>query len=180
MRLMGALSLTDWLVLALLCEQPRHGFAVARELAPDSELGSIWTVRRPLVYRSIDHLLDLELVRPRAVEPGVKGPHRTVMAPTRAGRSRLNRWIDEPVEHPRDVRSVLLAKLAVRARQGLPLAPLAERQRAVFEGVRDGIEAKLSDSDGVARLTLQWRAAANEAIVSFLDEVVADETRRSS
>jgi len=175
MRLMGALSLTDWLVLALLCEQPRHGFAVARELAPDNELGSIWTVRRSLVYRSIDHLLDLGLIEARAVEPGIKGPHRTVMEPTRAGRARLHRWIEQPVEHPRDVRSVLLAKLAVRSRRGLPLAPLAQQQRAVFERVREGIQAKLSHSEGIARLTLQWRAAANEAIVSFLDDVVADE-----
>ena len=45
------LSLTDWVVLGVLTEEPRHGFAVAKELARDAELGQLWTVRRPLVYR---------------------------------------------------------------------------------------------------------------------------------
>ena len=47
--------LTDWVVLALVVEQPRHGFALARELAADGALGEVWTVPRPLVYRAIDN-----------------------------------------------------------------------------------------------------------------------------
>jgi PadR family transcriptional regulator AphA len=170
------LSLTDWLVLAILCEEPRHGFAVARELAADSELGSIWTVRRPLVYRALDHLEDQRLVEPRAVEPGHQGPHRTVMAPTRSGRSRTARWLDQPVQHPRDVRTVLLAKLALRARRGAGLSSLARAQLEAFDDVRDGVEEKRRASDGIDRLTMQWRVAANEAIVRFLESVIAAES----
>ena len=169
------LSLTDWLVLALLCEEPRHGFAVARELAADSELGGIWTVRRPLVYRSLDHLVDEGLVEARAVEPGRQGPHRTVMAPTRSGRARVARWLDQPVSHPRDVRTTLLAKLALRARRGRDLSSLARAQLQAFDAVRGGVEEKHRTSDGVDRLTLQWRVSANGAIVEFLESVIDDE-----
>jgi PadR family transcriptional regulator AphA len=169
------LSLTDWLVLAILCEDPRHGFAVARELAPESELGGIWTVRRPLVYRAIDHLVDVGLVEPRAVEPGTQGPHRTVMAPTRSGRARVAPWLEQPVAHPRDVRTVLLAKLALRSRRGAALSPLARAQLELFESVRGGVEQKLGKSDGVDKLTMHWRVSANDAIVSFLETVIADE-----
>ena len=169
------LSLTDWLVLALLCEEPRHGFAVARELEPASELGAIWTVRRPLVYRAIDHLVDLDLVEARAVEPGRQGPHRTVMAPTRAGRARVSRWLDQPVDHPRDVRTTLLAKLALRSRRGTTLAPLARAQLDRINGVREGVEQKRRESEGIERLTMQWRVSANDAIASFLETVIADE-----
>lgn len=170
------LSLTDWLVLGVLCEQPRHGFAVARELASDSEVGGIWTVRRPLVYRAIDHLVELGFVEARAVEPGVQGPHRTVMAPTRSGRARVTKWLEQPVAHPRDVRTELLAKLALRSRRGDALAPLARKQLEMFDDVRDGIAAKRRESDGVDRLTMQWRVSANEAIVSFLEAVIRDES----
>ena len=169
------LSLTDWLVLAILCEEPRHGFAVARELEPASELGAIWTVRRPLVYRAIDHLVDLDLVEARAVEPGRQGPHRTVMAPTRSGRARVSRWLDQPVDHPRDVRTTLLAKLALRTRRGDALTPLARAQLDRINGVRDGVEQKRRQSEGVDRLTMQWRVSANDAIASFLETVIADE-----
>jgi PadR family transcriptional regulator AphA len=171
------LSLTDWVVLAILCEGPRHGFALARELAVDDELGAIWTVRRPLVYRSLDHLIDEGLVEARAVEPGAQGPHRTVMAPTRRGRARVTRWLDEPVRHPRDVRTTLLAKLALRARRSLELSSLAHAQLATFDDVRDGVEQKHRTSDGVDRLTMQWRVSANEAIVAFLRSVISDERR---
>ena len=43
-----ALSLTEWVVLALLAEAPSHGFAVARTLSRVTALGEVWTVPRPL------------------------------------------------------------------------------------------------------------------------------------
>jgi len=177
---MAELSLTDWLVLGVLAEEPRHGFAIARELAPTSELGRIWTVRRPLVYRSLDHLIDAGLAEPRAVEPGIQGPHRTVIAPRRAGRARLARWLSEPVAHPREVRTVLLAKLALLARRDQPLAPLVDKQRATFGGILDGLEDKRRKTEGVDRLAVQWRVSANRAIIAFLDAVSRDEQRSSA
>ena len=69
-----AISLTDWVVLGVLSEEPRHGFAVAKELGRDAELGQLWTVRRPLVYRAIDHLLELVSPRPDRWNPAIRGP----------------------------------------------------------------------------------------------------------
>jgi DNA-binding PadR family transcriptional regulator len=173
------LSLTDWVVLGVLCERPRHGFAVARELAPDQELGRIWTVRRPLVYRALDHLVDVGLVEPRTTEPGRQGPYRTVMAPTRSGRVALRRWLAEPVAHARDVRTVLLTKLALLRRRDADLAPLARAQLAVATEVLDGLEHRVPQSSGVDQLALQWRVSANRAIVAFLDAIVSGGDRRA-
>jgi PadR family transcriptional regulator AphA len=172
-----ALSLTDWVVLGLLAEAPRHGFALAKELERDAELGRLWTVRRPLVYRAIDHLLDIGLAEPRVVEPGEQGPQRTIVAATRTGRARVRRWLDEPVEHPRDVRSTLLVKLALRVRGGAPLTPLARRQLDAFQIVHEGLGRRRSRSDGVEQLELQWRYEANEAIQRFLKAVIRSEAR---
>ncbi|HEV7176713.1 MAG TPA: hypothetical protein VGN29_14535 [Solirubrobacteraceae bacterium] len=36
----------EWAVLALLAEQQGHGFAVARVMTPDGDIGKVWTVRR--------------------------------------------------------------------------------------------------------------------------------------
>jgi len=170
-----ALSLNDWLVLGVLCEQPRHGFDVARELAANAELGRIWTVRRPLVYRAIDHLIEVGLVETRGVEQGDRGPERVVVAPTRRGRDRLQRWLREPVHHPRDVRTVLLAKLALLQRRGEPLTPLARRQQETFGAVREGLEEQVAAAVGSDRLTSTWRLEANTAIGAFLDAVIADD-----
>jgi DNA-binding PadR family transcriptional regulator len=167
-------SLTDWVVLGLLGEEPRHGFALAKELAPDAELGRLWTVRRPLVYRAIAHLLDLGYAEPRLVEPGTQGPHRTVVAATRSGRARLRRWLDEPVEHPRDVRSTLLVKLALRARRGDDLAPLAQRQLDEFADAHEALALRRRSASDVERLAIEWRYQANEAIQRYLEAIIKD------
>src|SRR5581483_1271106 len=52
----------EWAVLALLSERPSHGWAVSSQLDPSGELGSVWSLGRPLVYRSIDILAERGLI----------------------------------------------------------------------------------------------------------------------
>ena len=54
----------EWAVLALISERPSHGWAVATRLSPAGELGSVWSLGRPLVYRSIDILAERGLIEP--------------------------------------------------------------------------------------------------------------------
>src|SRR5712691_4397614 len=107
---MGARILApgEWAVLALLSERPSHGWAVASQLDPSGELGSVWSLGRPLVYRSIDILAERELIQPAGHEPGLRGPNRTIYRATQAGSDALAEWLAEPVDHVRDVRSLLL------------------------------------------------------------------------
>ncbi|MFV0259098.1 MAG: PadR family transcriptional regulator, partial [Acidimicrobiales bacterium] len=64
------LSLTEWVVLAVLAEAPTHGFAVAKELRPGTDLGRVITVHRPLVYRALDRLVAAGLIEYHSTEPG--------------------------------------------------------------------------------------------------------------
>ena len=91
-----ALSPAEWASLALLAEQPAHGFAVARALAPEGEVGRVWSCSRPLVYRALAVLAERGLVEERGSEVSDAGPRRTTLAPTRAGRRELDRWLAEP------------------------------------------------------------------------------------
>ena len=50
------LSLAEFVVLAVLDEAPRHGFAVASPTATQAELGRVWLIPRPVVYRSLARL----------------------------------------------------------------------------------------------------------------------------
>jgi PadR family transcriptional regulator AphA len=47
------LSLAEWTVLALISEAPRHGFAIFQLTAPDGELGRIWSITKPVIYRAV-------------------------------------------------------------------------------------------------------------------------------
>ena len=84
-----SLTLGEHGVLAMLAEEPRHGWAIVRALAPDGALGRIWTLSRPLTYRAMDNLAARGLVRATGTEPG-DGPRRTILTATASGRREVH------------------------------------------------------------------------------------------
>jgi DNA-binding PadR family transcriptional regulator len=174
----GKLSLAEWTVLALLREQPAHGFALAQLTAPGGELGRIWRVPRPVVYRSLGRLVEAGLITPESVEPGL-GPQRTIYAVTAPGRQEVEDWLGTPVEHVRDIRSHLLIKLALLHRSGLDPADLLTRQRAVLDPIAQAIEAQRAELEGFDAVLLAWRRATAAAALGFLDDVTPQVHERS-
>ena len=114
-----SLSLPEWTVLTVLSQQPAHGFAVAQLTAPRGELGRIWQIPRPVIYRAIGRLVEADLIRPESVQPGLgrSGPS----TPHSAGPSVRGARLDTPVEHVRLSRSHLLLKLALLDRAWQPI-----------------------------------------------------------
>lgn len=161
------LSLTEWVVLALVGESPTHGFAIARELRADSDLGRILTVHRPLVYRALDRLTDAELVQAVVTEPGDAGPNRTVMRVTRKGRSALKKWFVNPVDHIRDLRIEFLIKLRLTERLGNDASALVNAQRAELSTTFDTLDAAGAGGDVVDG----WRHHNATAARAFLDSL---------
>lgn len=157
------LTLNDRVVLAVLAEEPSHGFAASRLLAPGSDLGRIVTLRKPQVYRSIDRLAAAELIEPQAVEPGDAGPTRTVYRVTAAGWRALEAWLAEPVGHVRDLRVEFLVKLRLLERLGRSPAALVAAQRRTLAPTLD-LLAVGRRGDVVDR----WRAHNAEAVDRFL------------
>ncbi|MGH1492203.1 MAG: PadR family transcriptional regulator [Acidimicrobiales bacterium] len=160
-------SVTEWVLLALLVEAPAHGFALAKALEPESDLGRILTVRRPLVYRALDRLAAASLVEPLQTEPGDAGPTRTVFQPTAFGLAELERWLAEPVIHVRDLRLTFLVKLRLFERLGQNSEFLIAAQRVALD---HKIERLISADGDVVDL---WRSHNARAARDFLDEVEA-------
>ena len=96
------LTTGEWAVLALVEEGPTHGFAVARSMAPDGAVGQVWSMRRPLVYRTLDVLEGRELTQTVGTEASTAGPQRTLVEVTAEGRKKVADWLIEPVAHVRD------------------------------------------------------------------------------
>jgi PadR family transcriptional regulator AphA len=169
-----SLSLPEWTVLAVLSQQPAHGFAVAQLTAPGGELGRVWQIPRPVIYRAIGRLLEAGLVRPQGTEPGL-GPRRTIYAATSRGHQAAARWLDTPVEHVRDIRSHLLLKLALLDRAGADPADLLRRQRAALEPITQAIETRQPQRGGFDATLLAWRQATAAAALEFLDTITQRE-----
>jgi DNA-binding PadR family transcriptional regulator len=161
-----ALSLGDHTVLAHIAEQPRHGWAIVRELGPDGDVGRVWTLSRPLAYRSIDKLAGRGLIRVTRTEPG-DGPRRTVYGATAAGRREVEGWLGAPVEHLRDVRTELLLKVVIGERQGNDIRPLLRAQRRTLRAIIAGLDKVASASN--ADLVDIWRHESAQAVQRFID-----------
>ena len=161
-------------VLGAVAEGPTHGFAVAQLLAADGGLGRVWTVARPMVYRELDKLVQLRLVAEGATEHTGQGPARTIVEATPAGRAALRRWLIEPVNHVRDVRSALLLKLALLSRSDGDPTALLVAQRERFEPQLAGLEQTRDQSEGFERTLAQWRLANSRATLRFIDAALAD------
>ena len=164
-------SVLDQIVLALIGEKSQHGFAISKELERDPSLAAVIRARRPLVYRSINSLVEAKLIRETKTEPGDQGSPRVVYATTAAGRSTTTTWLNETVDHPRDARIELLAKFVLRSRRNLKNQQLAMRQKKLFErqASKLQISAKLATDD--VRLVSLWRVENINAMIRLLDAV---------
>jgi DNA-binding PadR family transcriptional regulator len=171
------MSLPEWLVLAILSQQQAHGFAVAQLTASGGDLGRVWQIPKAVVYRAIGRLLEAGLIVPEGTEPGL-GPQRTVYAATGDGQAAAERWLHEPVEHVREIRSELLLKLALLDRAGVDPAGLLRAQRAVLEPLVGAIESRRADSQGFDATLLAWRRANAVAALEFIDIITPAESRQ--
>ena len=161
------LSLTEWTVLALLVEGPAHGFALAREFEPGSDLGRVLTVHRPLVYRALDRLDSAGLVAPHHSEKGRAGGQRTIFGVTPSGRDGAATWLGRPVVHIRDLRIEFLVKLRLIDRAGIDRRSLIRSQRAAITEPLDNL---MRPGEGADEVDL-WRMHNARAAMAFLHDL---------
>jgi DNA-binding PadR family transcriptional regulator len=154
-------SLAEAVCLTLVAGEARHGWSIVKSLAPDGEIGRVWSLSRPLTYRALDSLAGADLIEARGSELG-SGPPRTIWGATTKGRRISRNWLRRPVAHPRDMRTEFLLKLEL----GAPASELARAQLAAFTPVFAGLQrsAEADPTDVVAR----WRVESAEATRRFL------------
>ncbi len=162
------LSLSEWLVLCVICERPTHGFAIAKLLAADGSLGQVWRVPRQVIYRAMRRLELLGLIRTAGEQHSGTGPVRSLATVTPAGRRQVKAWLGRPVSHARDVRSELLVKLALLDRAGTDPRGLLEAQQAELIPVAAALGDRLRSAEGFGRTVASWRYEAMSATMRFL------------
>ena len=163
------LLLGEWACLGILYQGPTHGFAIASRLKPGGDIGRVWSLSRPLTYRSLDQLTLRGHIHPIGEERGIAGGNRTILAATRQGRAALRKWVATPVAHLRDLRSELLLKLvdrrAVRHRRAADAASASAQRVAAIAEALDA-QAAAAEPDVV---TL-WRNESSDMALRFIGE----------
>ncbi len=163
------LLLGEWACLGILYQGPSHGFAVASRLKPDGDIGRVWSLSRPLTYRSLEQLAQRGYIEPIGEERGIAGGNRTILAATRQGRSRLRSWVRAPVAHLRDLRSELLLKLVIAEQCGIDVAAMLTKQRERVASIATGLDHQVIDPGGRHDVVALWRREAAGAALRFID-----------
>lgn len=158
-------TLAREVVLALVVVEPRHGWALQRELSPEGRIGRAWSLSRQLTYRAIDAIVEEGHARRGSPRDG-GGADRVTVSATASGRRHSHRWLGTPVAHLRDVRTELLVKLMLREQLGMDTAGFLATQRDVFDPL---ITRLLSSTDG--GVVAAWRRENADAVRRFLDSV---------
>jgi DNA-binding PadR family transcriptional regulator len=172
------LLLGEWACLGILYQGPTHGFAIASRLRPDGDIGRVWSLSRPLTYRSLEQLALRGYIEPIGEERGIAGGNRTILAATRQGRARLRTWVRTPVDHLRDLRSELLLKLVLAEQCGIDVTAMLAGQRQRIVSIADGLDHRMADASGTPDVVALWRHEAADAALRFVDAVQV--TARSS
>jgi PadR family transcriptional regulator AphA len=166
------LSLAEWLVLCLVREQATYGLVIARLLGPNGSLGQIWSVPKGSVYLALRRLEALGLIQTAGTERASQGgPARTLLKATPAGRVAALAWLSTPVEHPRDVRTELMIKLALLDRTGSDSGALVRAQLARLLPVAASLDDQLRATTGFEHTLVLWRHAAMTATMGFLQSL---------
>jgi PadR family transcriptional regulator AphA len=166
------LLLGEWACLGILYPAPAHGFAIAARLKPSGDVGRVWSLSRPLTYRSLEQLVARGYVHSVGEEPGIAGGNRTILAATRTGRAQLRRWLATPVVHLRDLRSELLLKLVIADGCGIDVAAMLAHQRDHIEQLATALSRQVDEDDAIDVVAL-WRSESSRAALRFLDRLGA-------
>jgi DNA-binding PadR family transcriptional regulator len=165
-------SSSDWAVLALVTEKPTHGWAIATQLARGGEIGSIWSLGRPIVYQGLERLSQEGLIEIAGLERGARGPHRVIYKATPKGRREVSEWLARPIERVREIRSLFLLKVVLSQRAGINIEPLLVAQRAMIVPFVSWLEAQLDEADPkvpAETTALYFRLETAQTIVRFID-----------
>jgi DNA-binding PadR family transcriptional regulator len=156
-------------VLALLADEPAHGYEIKRAL--EQRFG---TVIAPLnagqVYTTLQRLQRDELVADDAVAQSGR-PDKRVYRLTAAGRQALEEWLGAP-SAPTKLRDDFFMKLVLAHSMGLAdPAELLARQRQTYLRALGELERVLADggADGTTALVVEGAALHLEADLKWLD-----------
>ena len=169
MRRKQELLIGEWAVLALLCERPAHGYAIAALMAPSGDVGQIWSLSQQLTYRVLRMLQDAGLVEVSAVTPGAAAPRRTELRATPAAKRLVARWLCTPERRIRELRPTLLLKLHLLHRRGRSALPLLEAQRALLVATLAELERTGAPAEQPAALLHEWRRTMAGAALEFVE-----------
>jgi DNA-binding PadR family transcriptional regulator len=171
----GAAEPARYALLGLLLSGPSHGYELARQFSTDSALGDVIHLSPSHLYALLGRLERDGMIAGEQQEAGNR-PTRRVYHLTSAGREAILQWLDEPVDHPRDMRIEFPLKFYLaRLLDPQRAADLVEQQRRTFKAYIQRLEelplGGATEDDMAFRAAMRaGRIGRAQAALDWLDD----------
>lgn len=165
-------------LLGLLLDGPGHGYDLARHFVPGSPLGAVLRLGSSHLYALLGRLEKDGLIAGERQDAGTRPP-RHVYRVTEAGRAAVLRWVDEPVQRPREMLLDFPLKLYIARRLDPSRAGgLVARQRPLLRTFLARLEREQNmsaggEEDDFIALMREGRIARTRASLAWLDRCAA-------
>ena len=166
-------SLTiEYALLGFLRQSPMHGYEIYQRMSDAAALGMVWHLKQSYLYALLAKLEKEGLITTVWENQGTRPP-RKVFHLSEAGQSTFLTWVQDAVEHGRDIRLDFLVKFYFAQREGLELLlHLIEQQRLACQNWlwhQQTIATHLTGEQVYEGLVNQFRIGQIEAMLRWLD-----------
>ena len=160
-------------ILALLDEEPLHGYELHHRISQMPGISKIWNIKQALFYSKLEKLEAGGFIEQANLQTEEGAPARVVFQLTSQGKGSLLDWISTPVRKARDIRQDFLGKLIIARRFGQEQAlELIQKQRQICQGWYDHLVSDLPAVNSQAMDDLivhSYRLYRDRATLHWLD-----------
>lgn len=136
----------EHVILALLDEEPMHGYELHQKLSKLPGVSKIWNLKQAFFYAKLERLHKDGYIEEHSTPKEGSGPARVVFQLSPLGRRSLAAWITAPVLKARDIQQLFLVKLIIARRYGLPKTlELIHNQRLVCQSWLHNLESEIPE-----------------------------------
>ncbi len=162
-------------ILALLDEEPLHGYEIHHRMNQMPGINKIWNIKQALLYSKLDRLENSGFIEPVPDQADAELTGRVVFRLTNEGKALIMEWISTPVKKARDIRQDFLGKLIIARRYGINHAlDLLQKQRVVCQSWYDHLlqDLPVTSADALDEAIVHsYRLYRDRATLHWLDHL---------
>ena len=148
---------TEYALLGLLLDGPKHGYELARRFSPETALGEICRLEMSMLYALLKKQEKVEHIEAELESQGSRPPKR-IFHLTSIGRAAFMEWVRTPVGRAREIRLDFLVKLYFARQLGSDdVLALIDRQMEVCLSIQDRLQRGIGlneDNDDAMSLSV--------------------------
>ncbi len=101
-----------YIILGYFFDGPMHGYQVYKHLQEKDGVGIVWRIKVTNIYNLLEALEKKGLVKQfNDTSAREEYPSKKHYEITKEGKNEFYQWLEEPVNHGRDIRQIFLSKL---------------------------------------------------------------------